>query len=343
LSSRREGAVAEAFSQMVSSPSWRAEAEAWVRDRVADAGGSVVGPVVQRRARLWSTQLVAETDLGPVWFKANCPALAFEPAVHAVLARLEPGEVDEPLAVDTDREWVLTRDRGTTLSDSHTPTLEDWQAVVRLAAGMQRRLANRGAELLDAGLPDCAPSTVPARFEELIESLAGLDGEHPSHLDAAAGRRLRGARGLVGDAVGMLIDSAMPTASFQHGDVHPGNVFAVAGGLRVFDFGDAQWAHPLETLAVPWGWIDRRSTVPWLRVLDAYASCWADVVSRRELHHLLPGAMVTHAVNRAFTWWGSLVGATFEELAEWGDRPKFFLELMFDDFTLPADDGSDPG
>ncbi|HVD65235.1 MAG TPA: phosphotransferase [Lapillicoccus sp.] len=323
------------FSEVVSSAAWRAEAERWIRERVADAGATVVGDITQPRVRPWSTQLVVPTDAGPLWFKANCPALAFEPAVHAVLVRLDPGEVDEPLAVEAERGWVLTRDRGTILGDSHDASLDDWQAVVGVAAGMQRRLADRGPELLAAGLPDCAPHTVPARFEELIKSLAALPPEHPSHLDAAAARRLRGAQGLLDDSVATLLGGPLPTASFQHGDLHPGNVFAVAGGLRIFDFGDAQWAHPLETLAVPWGWIDRLSTVPWRPVVNAYASCWHDVIGPDELVQLLPSAMVTQVVNRAFNWWGTVAGATPDELVEWGDSPRYFLELVLDDFTVP--------
>jgi hypothetical protein len=294
-----------------------------------------MGHVAQPRVRPWSTQLVAETDLGRVWFKANCPALAYEAAVHAALAQLDPSEVDEPLAVDPERGWILTRDRGTTLGDSHDASLQDWQAVVGVAAGMQRRLASRGAELLAAGLRDCAPNTVRSRFEQLIEYLVSLPSEHPSHLDALAARRLRSARSLLDDSIATLLGGPMPAASFQHGDLHPGNVFAVAGSLRVFDFGDAQWAHPLETLAVPWGWIDRLSTVPWRPVVDGYASRWQDVIGRDELVRLLPSAMVTQVVNRAFTWWGAVSSATAEELVEWGDSPRYFLELVLDDFTVP--------
>ena len=322
------------FSEVVSSATWRTEAERWIRERVNDAGAAVVGDVTQPRVRPWSTQLVVPTDAGLLWFKANCPALAFEPAVHAVLARLDPGEVDEPFAVEPERGWVLTSDRGTTLGDSHDASLEDWQAVVGVAAGMQRRLASHGPELIAAGLPDSAPHTVPARFEGLIESLAALPREHPSHLDASAARRLRGVRSLLDDSVATLLGGPLPTASFQHGDLHPGNVFAVAGGLRVFDFGDSQWAHPLETLAVPWGWIDRLSTVSWRPVVEAYASCWLHVIGPAELVRLLPSAMVTQVVNRAFTWWGTVAGATAEELVEWGDSPRYFLELVLEDFSL---------
>jgi hypothetical protein len=42
--------------------------------------------------------------------------------------------------------------------------------------------------------------------------------------------------------------------------------------------------------------------------------------------------MVTHVVNRALTWWGAVADATAEELAEWGDSPKYFLELTLEPF-----------
>ena len=325
------------FSELASSTGWRVEAEGWIRDRVAEQSGRIVGELEQPRVRMWSTQIVVPTDSGRWWFKANCPALAFEAGVHEVLARLDPGEVDAPLAVDKARGWLLTSDWGTTLGDSHDATPADWQAVVAVAAGLQRRLADHGPELLAARLPDCAPHTVPARFVELTAALAALPPEHPSRLDDAAARRLRAAEGLVEDSVAALLDGPMPAASFQHGDLHPGNVFAAGDRLRVFDFGDAQWAHPLETLAVPWGWIDRLSSVPFPAVVTAYASVWEDMLDPAALRRLLPAAMVTHAVNRAVTWWSCLPGATVEELAEWGDSPKFFLELVLEDHTLPED------
>ena len=87
------------FSQSVATDAWRGEATRWIRGELAAVGRQVTGEVEQRRIRPWSTQLVVPTDRGTVWFKANCPALAFEPAVHR-LSSLEPDEVDEPLAVD---------------------------------------------------------------------------------------------------------------------------------------------------------------------------------------------------------------------------------------------------
>jgi hypothetical protein len=55
-------------------------------------------------------------------------------------------------------------------------------------------------------------------------------------------------------------------------------------------------------------------------------------VNPAELDALLPAAMITLGVNRAQTWWGALVGATREEITEWGDGPRYFLELVLETF-----------
>jgi Phosphotransferase enzyme family len=221
------------FADVVTSAAWRAEAEDWIKEQLASAGSRMTGEITQPRVRPWSTQLSVPTDVGILWFKANCPDLAFEPALHATLSTLEPDEVDEPFAVDRGRGWMLTRDRGRTLLDSHEPTLADWQAVVTVAARMQRRLAKHQTELLDTGLPYCSPASVPERYDVMIERLSALPEDHPSHLPEEAAIRLRDGRDEVSRAVELLSDGRMPS-SFQHGDLHPGNVFVVDGGLRVF-------------------------------------------------------------------------------------------------------------
>jgi hypothetical protein len=328
------------FSQWVAADAWREEATAWIRTELAAVGRLVTGEVEQRRIRPWSTQLVVPTDRGTVWFKGNCPALAFEPAVHRALASLEPDEVDDPLAVDDDRGWMMTADRGATLGDSRDATLEDWQAVVRLAATLQRRVAREESTLCGAGLPDCSPSTVPARYQWLIEQLADLPEEHPSHLTREVRAELEVGLPVVEEAVEALVAARLPV-TLQHGDLHPRNVFAVGSSLRMFDFGDSQWAHALEMLAVPYGYVTRLTTHPWPDVLSAYAQVWSDVIAPADLEAMMTPAMVTHAVNRSFTWLGSIVGAQPHELVEWGDSPLYYLRLALQPFP-PADPESGP-
>lgn len=311
----------QAFSQEVTSPGWLDEAHAWVHARAEEAGHALAGPIEQRRVRPWSTQLVVPTDRGRLWFKANCTSMAFEPALHDLLARVAPDQVAAPLAVDAERGWMLTTDHGSTLGDAREPTLADWRGVLVATARLQRRLAPHRDDVLATGVPDCAPSTVPARLDALVEVMRSLPADHPSHLDADRAGALLARRPALVEATARLASASVPV-TVQHGDVHPWNAFA---DLRVFDFGDLQWAHALEVLAVPYGWITSRTSLVWDDLLATYEEMWSDVASPRDLAELAAATAFTHPVNRALTWWDCLAGATDEEWAEWGDAPRHHL------------------
>jgi hypothetical protein len=308
------------FSERVAHDDWRHEAERWTRDALAARGLAVTGAVEQPRIRPWSTQLTVPTDAGRTWFKANCASMAFEPALQVELARLAPGAVDEPLAVDVDRGWILTLDRGPTLGDSRPPESDDWRRVLAHAAALQRVTADHGDALVATGLPDCRPSTVVGRFDRFVEVLSALPEEHPAHVPDELRSQLAAARPRVVDAVAELEESALPT-TWQHGDLHPWNVFAATG--RFFDFGDGQWAHAVEVLCVPEAWIAQpdaggeAAPVSWPDVLEAYADAWE--VSADEVASLLRAAARTQPVNRTLLWWGCLQEATAAEWTQWGD------------------------
>jgi len=312
------------FSIRVTAPEWRAEAETWIADRLAAANVAVTGAIEQRRVRPWSTQLVVPTDAGTVWFKANCWAQAFEPALQALLARLAPDEVDEPLAVDMERGWMLTRDRGATLGDSREPGLSEWQHVLREAASLQRLVAPDARDVLAAGVPDCSPATVPARFDLMLERLRDRPDDDSAHLTADVVERLESAGPSVHDAARVLADGPLPV-TLQHGDLHPWNVFDLDGRLRIFDFGDAQWAHPLESLPLPWAVTKDDASLPWQELLAAYREPWSDLLTIDEVSELLTAAVVTQPVNRSFDWWEALAESTEEEWEEWGEAPARHL------------------
>lgn len=311
----------EAFSDSVTATSWLEDAHDWIHRRAEDAGLRLAGPIDQRRVRPWSTQLLAPTDRGPIWFKATCPSMRFEAALHQRLATLSPGDVPPPLAVDEDRGWILMTDRGVTLGDDHPPTIEDWTALVGRVAGLQRLVADEEATLLATGLPDCSPTTVVDRFEQMLERLADLPGDHPAHVTDPERRALLERGPQVRQAADTLAASPLPV-TLQHGDVHPRNAFLDG---RLLDFGDAQWAHAVEVLDVPYGWVKSNSDLPWERILQAWGAVWSDVVGPRELRILFEASQYTHAVNRAATWWGCLLHATTAEWQEWGEAPRHHL------------------
>jgi hypothetical protein len=315
--------MAEPFSGLVSSAAWRADVEQWVHDRVGEHGHRVTGPLDQRRTRAWSTQIVVPTDAGPLWFKANCPSMAFEPALHDLLASVVPREVDPPYAIDARRGWMMTTDHGTTLGDSHDPTVDDWCAVVETMAQLQRGVLAHRDDVLATGVLDCSPATVPGRFERLVERLSALPPEHPSRVDAELRAELLATLPRLVDACEQIEASPMPV-TLQHGDLHPWNVFATrdtGASLCVFDFGDAQWAPAVEVLSVPYWIITSEDRLPWEPIRDAYAERWSGVVDGRLLQELWKAILVTQPVNRAQTWADCLDGATEAELADWGNEP----------------------
>ena len=319
------------FRDEVETTGWLLEVERWVDEQLADRGWVRTGPADQRRVRSWSTQVVLPTDHGLVWFKANNPHLAHEAAVHATLAQLVPDLVDVPVGIDAGRGWLLTEDRGATLGDRDGLSDTALVAVLEVIADLQRRLAGHGPELLAAGLPDCRPATVPARFDRLVELLGELPGDHPSHLPADEVRRLRAFRDEVAAAAGRLDQSLLP-ATLQHGDAHAGNVFHLEGGrLRLFDFGDSQWAHALESLVVPWA-VARHGGLSWPAAEAAYLARWADLVDPTTFRALWRDAALTHDVNRAQLWCHALEGARSDELAEWGGMARDRLTTLTQPF-----------
>ncbi len=302
------------FSERVAHDDWRRDAESWVRAELAREGLDVVGAIEQPRIRPWSTQLTIPTDGGTVWFKANCTHMSFEPQLQVELARISPDAVDLPLAVDVHRGWMLTRDRGATLGDTNEPTGDDWRRVLRGAGQLQRAAATHEQALLGTGLPDCRPATVVDRFDRFVELFAALPDEHPAHVSPGLRSQLLSARGRVADAAAELDESPMPV-TWQHGDLHPWNVFATDG--RFFDFGDGQWAHAAELLSVPFGWVAERGGISWSEVAETYADVWE--ITPEALTSQWRAASLTQPVNRTLLWWGCLQEATADEWAQWGD------------------------
>lgn len=308
-----------AFSDEVASDQWRRAAETWVAEHLDDAR---IASVEQVRIRPWSTQLRIETDAGRYWFKALPPGAAYEAGLHAVLADLAPDDISRPRAVDAERGWILGADCGPTWREERPATTADWQQLMVGVAGLQQRLAQHEDAILATGLPDCRPARTVDLYDRFVTLFAELDPDHPCHVDAGTRAALVEARAAVVEASVRLVGSALPV-TLQHGDVHTGNVFASSTGLRLFDFGDAQWAHALEVLAVPRGVIDDDPAVEWDAVLAAYAGAWG--LTPAGMAGDLAAAWLTQSVHRCLTWWRALSSATAEEWRQWGEAPVHHL------------------
>ena len=298
------------------------EVVAWLEAELVDVE---IERVEEARVRPWSSQLKIFTSDGLMWFKANCAAQSFEPAFQRLLADLVPDAFDVPVAVDASRGWLVTADRGATWGEQSEPDLNAWLSLVVEAAHIQQKVAGSADRILAAGVPDCSPATVPDRFDRLVTLMSQVPNDHPSHLTTEDRYELLDHRTNVVAAAEALSNSALP-ATWQHGDLHPWNVFMVDGRPRLFDLGDSQWAHALEILAVPFGWITQRTELDWSPLIAAYAQAWD--LSADDVAVDWQASQLTQAVNRALTWWSCLADATVDEWSEWGDAPVYHLKRV---------------
>ncbi|WP_225728721.1 MULTISPECIES: phosphotransferase [unclassified Nocardia] len=189
----------------------------WAATELARLGIEITGPATEIRRRDWSLLARIPTDAGQVWVKANARAFAHEGPLLSALARLRPGSVLEPLAVQPDRGWLLSPDGGVTARDSPA----EWAALIDSYVDLQHAAASHLDELRATGIPDLAPPqliTVYRHFESRIPGLGPRIAESAAAL-AEFGR-----------------------LSVEHNDLHTGNVFADRG--LIFDWGDAVLTHP---------------------------------------------------------------------------------------------------
>jgi hypothetical protein len=328
-------AVQTEWEQTWATETWRAGATAWTDGVLRAHGLRRTGPVEQPRLRPWSTALTVPTDAGRHWFKVNCPGLAAEAAVVAVLADVAPDHVVAPLGVDADRGWMLTPDHGRTLREAERNDLATWTRVVTEYADLQRSTVGHGDALRAAGLHVLEPQHAASYVESQLATLAALPDGHPRRLDPGLAARVRGVLPQLEKLGARLAEGPVPPA-LDHNDLHDNNTFVPTRDettLRFFDFGDALWAHPFGSMLIvlnvvtdPDG-LDLDETAV-TALLDAYLDRWTDLAPLAELHELLDAALVLARVHRYLSWDRSFAGAPAEALGEHAGSPALWLELL---------------
>ena len=287
---------------------WRAEADGWVSDRLADAGRRPTGPADSERLVPWSAVWRVATDGGPVWFKACTVGVRHEPALYEVLARRSPGQVLTPVAVDPERHFLLLPDGGPTLrqTEGARTDVAAWERMFQEYAAMQRGLEPFVDELVATGLTVAGPAELPEMRAALLADdglllLGDQEGMSEAQRDELLAEQQRYAA-LCAD----LAAYGVPL-SLQHDDLHDNNVFGPAepgGPLRVFDWGDAVVGHPFGVLLISLRVVSDLLGVPETgpevrRLRDAYLEPWTGDWSLADLRDAARLAVRVGGVSRA--------------------------------------------
>ena len=291
------------------SVAWRESAVSWLDEGLNAAGMARTGEVEQPHLRPWATVLKAPTAHGPVWLKAASPTTAFEVRLCALLGRVAPDHVLEPIAVDLERGWVLLPDGGPPLGDSASGS-DLAEAITRAVpqyGELQRAVAPHAGELLELGVADMRPEAMPERFEEGLAAI-GSRVERLGHAeDRGVVERLRGLRGTFAEWCSELAQAPGPP-SLDHNDLHPWNILLGSDGhARFYDWGDAVVAHPFACMLLPLGWLAFQLEIPvddpaFLRARDGYLEVFSDVAPHAELVATLELACRVAKAARALTW-----------------------------------------
>ncbi len=304
-------------TQLWSDRDWLASATRWIDESLERRGVTrVPTSPLQPRVRPWSTQLVADTDHGRVWFKAAAPTMTPETAIYDELVDVAPDLLQPMWAHDVEQGWLLSPDQGPVLREHATAETVTplTSAVLRRYARLQRASAKVVNRLADKGVPRLEPYDLVREWDE-----RGFG---------------RVATTALADAADRLVAAGFPT-TVQHDDLHLGNVFgdgsaAGAHDARIFDWGDAYLGHPLCSLLIPLRGPSYYFGAPAdperdARLARAYLTCWSDLGSSSALSALVPDALLLARVGRILGWQRALAHATDAEKREWMHHPKRWI------------------
>lgn len=326
-----------------STDGWRAEAIAWIDHQLASAGIARTGVIEQPRIRPWATVMTVPTAHGRFWFKAAAPETAFEVALYPLLHRRVPHAVLPPLAVDTERGWLLLPDGGTYLRDiAEGEELVDAMAtVLPRYAELQRTLAPDAEAMIALGVPDMRPATMLRRFDEALEATSGWVTRSGTDEDRAVWEQITHARSSVEAWCQRLAESPVP-ASLEHDDLHGSNILlrgGEVGSARFYDWGDSVVAHPFTSLLVTLRSVQAHLEVDpehpaLLRLRDAYLAAFSDFGSHAELVKTLEIACHLGKIIRSLVWERALGLMPDDEAGEFAGAPLYWLAEILDDSYL---------
>jgi hypothetical protein len=287
-------------------PGWVDQATAWI-DRHVTRTGEI--EVVLTRA--WSAVARVPTTAGEAWFKEDPPALAFEPALTATLARHRPDLLPEVIAFEGSR--LLTSDAGCRLRtqlDKGGPA-PSWEELLAGYAQLQIDVAPNAAEALVLGTIDARPQV-----------LEQLSTELPGH-----GRRAAAVRQAV-DGLGRMIPETI-----VHTEAHDGNFFIRDGHVRLLDWAEAVVSHPFVGPVLPLRFAaDRVGAAPGSpeveRLRDAYLEPFTQFGPPAALRRAFEEGYLLGTLVRALSWHAVLAPHDKAVSVELGDPVAAWLELF---------------
>ncbi len=337
-------------------PGWFAQAESWMTLALAQMGRSLSSPVVQVRVWQRSCLLRAETDGGPVYFKAVPPIFAHEPAITHALAARYPQHIPTVLARHPRLPWFLMAQvDGVSLTQRQDIAI--WESALRTFALIQIDLAGRVERLVELGCPQRDLAQMPDQMAQLLDDAGLLLPSRPAGLGDEDRATIRAMLPALGIKARRLAEIKLPQ-TLEHGDFWPGQVLIVdheppappqnsrrpplsqpsaPSSHPVFiDWSDCSIAHPFFSLSLFDDIVEMEgylSDVPKLRerLRNAYLGPWTVYAPMKELIEAFELARPLAAIHNALIYQQTILPG-MEQRWEMHYMPAFFLKKLLHNY-----------
>ncbi len=239
----------------------------WIDARLQESGVTRESTVELVRERPWGSVARTESSSGTLWLKAPGPETAFEVPLYGLLGQVAPEATLEPIALDSERGWVLLPDGGLSLGEAQSGAALTDGLISSLGryAALQRALEPHLDTLLSLGIADFRPVALLERFDDAFEAARATA---PPGADGLGGleRRRPEIEAWVVD-----LEGRPGQPSLDHNDLHPWNILGDpmdATTLRFYDWGDSVVQHPFAAAALPLGFVEREGTPALNRAIE---------------------------------------------------------------------------
>ncbi len=313
---------------------WRTEVEEWVSSELSQLGIEIVGGPAPIQQRPWSIVISFSTSEGEVYFKASCQALRHEAAFSDWLAKRFNTNLPAVLAVAPAAGWMLQRAAGQRMREAvrSEALVDSWERILTIYAQMQRQLVPAAKAILELGVPDRRPASLPSHLRRWRKRLAKVDQDKDS-LTAAELSQLARIQPEVEQVCQALVELP-PSSSINHGDLHDGNIAVADDGFRIFDWGDVSYSHPFFSLRSTFvslenqlGW--RQGNPGFQRLKRIYLAAWQEQDDLELLHRAFDLSSRVWSIGTALSWEAALASASDSARLEYAHvLPSLMRELL---------------
>ena len=283
---------------------WHELASEWIHTQLTSTGMSPIAPIIQQRAWGLSCTMKVVTPVGDVYFKATPPFMSHEGRVMQAVAQICPELLPSPLAVDSDRGWLLMHDYGGEMLHE-CPDITRWEEALRLFSRAQVGQSENLRYWLSANIPDRRLG----RMVEMIDPLIASCGRMLTGGDnALADSEVENLRSLSLHLKLMCARLAQLTVphTLVHGDLG-GNILVRGDGYTFFDWTDACVSHPFFEMATISGAYFDESVLKDSpdaddRLRNAYLEPWTRYAPMDRLIEEFDAARPLGALHQAMTY-----------------------------------------